>query len=106
MLKMNAASNMLPGPARTGGVGLIPLLIMAASIGYGVLQALLPAPSVSETTSTAPRHSSQVTLASPRDECLRIAANPPAYLDLGEAAYRPLERAWGAVCRQALAAGE
>src|SRR3954471_4643897 len=101
---MNAASNMMPGPARAGRVGMIPLLIVLASIGYGVLQAFLPASPQPAPAITAPQAGAAP--ASPRDECLRIAANPPSYLDLGEAAYRPLERAWGAVCRQALAAGE
>jgi len=103
---MNAASNMMRSPVREGRVGIIALLIVAASIGYGVLQVFLPAPAISEATSTGLQQPAGAAPAAPRDECLRIAANPPSYLDLGEAAYRPLERAWGEACRQAIAAGD
>jgi TPR repeat protein len=103
---MSAAPNVLPGDAPRTRVGLIPLLIVAASIGYGLLQALLPASSQPDPASTPPPQSADATPASPRDECLRVAADPPKYLELSEDVYRRLERAWGDACRQALAAGD
>jgi TPR repeat protein len=103
---MSAALKMLPGESRTH-VGMIPLLIVMTSIGYGLLHAFLPASPQPGPVSTAQQpQNADATPASPRDECLSIAANPPKYLDLSEDVFRRAERAWGDTCRQALAAGD
>src|SRR5882757_9442832 len=101
---MSAALKMLPRESQTR-VGMMSFLIVMASIGYGLLHAFLPASPQPGPVSTAQQpQNADATPASPRDECLSIAANPPKYLDLSEDVFRRANPAWGGTCRQALAA--
>jgi TPR repeat protein len=88
------------------GVGVVVLCIVLLSLGLGFCLALWAPSPTPIAVADQPQQADAAAGLTPAQNCLRVAAKPPEFLDMEAKAFWRAEDAWADSCRQALADGD